>query len=90
LSVPPGQIAVRPGDQGSELDMLAVIKRFLGGLFGRKQIEPPPTPPHDPYAYRTAPRKRGPYEGGGAVAVLEPDDEKQSGGYRFDKVDKYS
>ncbi|MFN2491665.1 MAG: hypothetical protein ABR501_02130 [Pyrinomonadaceae bacterium] len=54
--------------------MFAVIKRFLGGLFGRKQIEPPAAPPHDPYAYATAPRRTGPNERGGAVAVLEPDD----------------
>jgi hypothetical protein len=70
--------------------MLSVIKRFLGALFGGKQIEPPPTPPQDPYAYRTTPRKRGPYERGGAVAVLEPDDDKQSGSYPFEKVDTYS
>lgn len=70
--------------------MFAVIKRFLGGLFGRKQIEPPPTPPHDPYAYRTAPSKRGPYERGGAVAVLEPDEGEESGSNRFEKVDTYS
>ena len=70
--------------------MFAVIKRFLGGLFGRKKIEPPPAPPHDPYAYRTSPRKRGPYERGGAVAVLEPDDDEQALSYRFKKVDKYS
>ncbi|MDQ6653020.1 MAG: hypothetical protein M3Y84_09780 [Acidobacteriota bacterium] len=69
--------------------MLAVIKRFLGGLFGRKQIEPPPTPPHDPYAYSTAPRKRGPYERGGAVAVLEPDDE-ESRDYHPERTEKYS
>ena len=55
--------------------MFAVIKRFLGGLFGRRKVEPPPAPPHDPYAYRTAPRKRGPYDRGGAVAVLEPDED---------------
>jgi hypothetical protein len=68
--------------------MFAVIKRFLGGLFGRKATEPP-RPPHDPYAYRTAPRKRGPYERGGAVAVLEPDDE-ESRDYQFEKMEKYS
>ena len=56
--------------------MLAVIKRFFIGLFSRKPIEPPPTPPHDPYAYSTAPRKRGPYDRSGAVAVLEPDSEE--------------
>ena len=69
--------------------MFAVIKRFLDGLFGRKQIEPPPTPPQDPFAYRTAPRKRGPYERGGAVAVLEPEDE-QASSLPFETVDKYS
>jgi hypothetical protein len=69
--------------------MFAIIKRFLGGLFGRKSVEPPPTPPHDPYAYRTAPRKRGPYDRGGAVAVLEPDDGEELGSYRFEKADKY-
>jgi hypothetical protein len=69
--------------------MLAVIKRFLGGLFNRKRIEPPPAPPHDPYAYNTASRKRGPYEHGGAVAVLEPDDE-ESRNYQFEKTEKYS
>jgi hypothetical protein len=53
--------------------MFTAIKRLLGGLFRSKQQEPP-APPHDPYAYRTAPRKRGPYERGGAVAVLEPDE----------------
>jgi hypothetical protein len=72
------------------IDMFAVIKRFLGGLFGRKQIEPPPTPPQDRYAYRTAPRKRGPYERGSAVAVLEPDDDEQAASYPFETVDKYS
>ncbi len=51
--------------------MFAVIKRFFARLFGRRQIEPP----HDPYAYRTAPRKRGPHDRSGAVAVLEPDDD---------------
>ena len=66
--------------------MFAVIKRFLGGLFGRSKGEPPP----DPYAYRTAPRKRGPYDRSGAVAVLEPDEGEESGGYPFEKVDKYS
>jgi hypothetical protein len=70
--------------------MFAVIKRFLGGLFGRRKVEPPPAPPHDPYAYRTAPRKRGPYDRGGAVAVLEPDEDEESGGYPFEKVNKYS
>ncbi len=70
--------------------MLAVIKRFLGGLFGRKQIEPPPTPPHDPFAYRRAPLKRSPNDRSGAVAVLEPDDDEQSESYRFEKVDNYS
>jgi hypothetical protein len=69
--------------------MLAVIKRVLGGLFSRKKIEPPPTPPHDPYAYRSVPVKRGPYERGGAVAVLEPDDE-QSRDYQLGKMEKYS
>lgn len=68
--------------------MFAIIKRLLGGLFGRKQVEPPPTPPHDPYAYSTAPRKRGPYERG-AVAVLEPDDE-ESRNYHLEKTEKYS
>ncbi|HAF16290.1 MAG TPA: hypothetical protein DCK93_21930 [Blastocatellia bacterium] len=68
-------------------NMFAVIKRFLGGLFGRKQVEPPPTPPHDPYAYRTAPRKRGPYDRGGAVAVLEPDDDARSS--QRSKVEEY-
>ena len=68
--------------------MFAVIKRFLGGLFGRKQVEPPPTPPHDPYAYRAAPRKRGPYDRSGAVAVLEPDDDESSRSQRG-KVEEY-
>lgn len=70
--------------------MFAVIKRFIGGLFGRKQIEPPHRPPPDPFAYRTAPLKRGPDERGGAVAVLEPNDDEQLGSYPFEKVDKYS
>jgi hypothetical protein len=68
--------------------MLAVIKRVLGGLFSRKPIEPPPTPPHDPYAYRTAPRKRGPYDRSGAVAVLEPDSE-EAGSSQLGKVEEY-
>ena len=72
------------------LSMFTVIKRFLGGLFGRRRVEPPPTPPHDPYAYRTASRKRGPYDRSGAVAVLEPDEGEESGSYGFEKVDKYS
>ena len=55
--------------------MFAAIKRFFGALFGHKPIEPPP---HDPYAYRTAPRKRGPYDRSGAVAVLEPDEDEES------------
>jgi hypothetical protein len=67
--------------------MFTVIKRFLGSLFGHRKVEPPPAPPHDPYAYRTAPRKRGPYDRSGAVAVLEPDDE-ESGSYRFEKAEK--
>ncbi len=70
--------------------MLAVIKRILGGLFGGRKVEPPPAPPHDPYAYRTAPRKRGPYDRSGAVAVLEPDEEDEAGSYSFEKADKYS
>jgi hypothetical protein len=69
--------------------MFAVIRRFLGGLFGRKEIEPPLSPPHDPYAYSTAPRKTGPYERGGAVAVLEPADE-ESRNYHLEKTGKYS
>ena len=71
---------------GTSLNMFAVIKRFLGGLFVRKQIEPPPTPPHDPYAYRTAPRKRGPSDRGGAVAVLEPNNDEQSESSRLEKI----
>ena len=67
--------------------MFAVIKRILRGLFGRKPVEPPTQPP-DPYAYRTAPRKRGPYDRGGAVAVLEPDDDDAAD--FCGKVDKYS
>ena len=58
--------------------MFAALKRVLGGLFRWKQKEEPPAPPHDPYAYRTAPRKRGPDERGGAVAVLEPDEGEES------------
>lgn len=69
--------------------MFAVIKRFLGGLFGRRQIEPSPSPPQDPFAYRTVPRNRGPFARGGVVAVLEPDDE-QAACYHFETVDKYS
>ena len=65
--------------------MFAVIKRFLDGLFGRRKVEPPPAPPHDPYAYRTAPRKRGPYDRSGAVAVLEPDEVEESGTVTYDK-----
>jgi hypothetical protein len=56
--------------------MLTAIKRLLSRLFRSKQQEPP-VPPRDPYAYRTAPRRRGPYERGGAVAVLEPDEEEE-------------
>jgi len=56
--------------------MLTAIKRLLSRLFRSKQEEPP-APPRDPYAYRTAPRRRGPYERGGAVAVLEPDEEEE-------------
>jgi hypothetical protein len=67
--------------------MFAVIKRFLEGLFGRRQVEPPPAP-HDPYAYRTAPRKRGPYDRSGAVAVLEPDDDEVRSSQRS-KVEEY-
>jgi len=59
--------------------MFTLIKRILNGLFGAKQ-EQPPTPPHDPFAYRLAPRKRGPYERGGAVALLEPDEDEESTG----------
>jgi hypothetical protein len=65
--------------------MFEVIKRFLDGLFGRRKVEPPPAPPHDPYAYRTAPRKRGPYDRGGAVAVLEPDEGDESVSFSFEK-----
>jgi hypothetical protein len=72
------------------VNMFAVIKRFLGSLFGRRRVEPPPAPPHDPYAYRSAPRKPGPYDRGGAVAVMEPDEGEESGNYGFEKVDKYS
>jgi len=70
--------------------MFALIKRFLGGLFDRRRVEPPQAPPHDPYAYRTAPRKRGPYDRSGAVAVLEPDEDETSGSRRVETVDKYS
>ena len=69
--------------------MFAVIKRILSGLFGRRKVEPPPAPPHDPYAYRTAPRKRSPYDRSGAVAVLEPD-EDESRGSQGGKVEEYS
>ncbi len=65
--------------------MFAVIKRFFARLFGRRQIEPP----HDPYAYRTAPRKRGPHDRSGAVAVLEPDDDDESGSLQRGKVREY-
>ena len=68
--------------------MFAVIKRILGGLFGRREVEPPPAPPGDPYAYNTAPRKRGPYDRSGAVAVLEPDEGEELGSYSFERVDK--
>ncbi len=68
--------------------MFTAIKRLLGGLFRSKQTEPP-APPHDPYAYRTAPRKRGPYERGGAVAVLEPDEEEEVI-EMSNKVERYS
>jgi len=68
--------------------MLAVIKRFLGGLFGRSQVEPPPAPTHDPYAYSTAPRRRGPYDRSGAVAVLEPDDDESRSSQRG-KVEEF-
>lgn len=69
--------------------MFAAVKRILSGLFGRRRVEPPPTRPPDPYAYRTAPRKRGPYDRDGAVAVLEPDEDEAST-YSYEKVDKYS
>jgi hypothetical protein len=69
--------------------MFAFVKRFFSGLFGPKQIEPPQAPPHDPYAYRTAPSKCGPYDRSGAVAVLEPD-EGEPGGHGFEKADRYS
>lgn len=68
--------------------MFAFIKRFLGGLFGHKQTGQPPAPPHDPYAYRTAPRKRGPHDRSGTVAVLEPDDDEESRSYSFEKADR--
>ena len=70
--------------------MFVVIKRFRGGLFGRKRIEPPPQPPHDPYAYSTASRKRGPYDRSGAVAVLEPNEDEAAASNYFGPVDKYS
>ena len=66
--------------------MFAAIKRFFNVLFGRKPIEPPP---NDPYAYRTAPRKRGPYDRISAVAVLEPDDDDESGSLQGGKVREY-
>ncbi|HKZ02493.1 MAG TPA: hypothetical protein VJ180_09655 [Pyrinomonadaceae bacterium] len=67
--------------------MLTAIKRILSSLFNSKQKEPP-APPHDPYAYRSAPRKRGPYERGGAVAVFEPDDGEELIGNEK-KVEEY-
>lgn len=54
--------------------MLTVIKRLLQGLFGRPRSQPP-EPPRDPYAYRSAPRKRGPSDRSAAVAVAEPDED---------------
>ena len=57
--------------------MFAVIKRFLGDLFGRKQIEPPPRPPQDPYAFQPVSKKPGPNDRSGAVAVLEPEDREE-------------
>jgi hypothetical protein len=69
--------------------MFAVIKRFLGALFGRKHVEPPPPAPNDPFAYSTAPRRRGPYDRSGAVAVLEPDENEESESYRFEKGNSY-
>lgn len=54
-------------------DYVAVIKRLLGGLFGRKPSAPP-MPPQDPYAFRPVSKKPGPNDRSGAVAVLEPED----------------
>jgi hypothetical protein len=67
--------------------MFAAIKRFFGALFSRKPIEPPPP---DPFAYSRAPRKRGPYDRSGAVAVLEPDEDEESGSYGFEKMERFS
>jgi hypothetical protein len=53
--------------------MFAVIKRLLGGLFGRKPSAPP-RPPQDPYAFQPVSKEPGPNDRSGAVAVLEPED----------------
>jgi hypothetical protein len=69
--------------------MLTAIKRLLARWWFRFKQEEPPAPPRDPYAYRTAPRKRGPYERGGAVAVLEPGEDNDSIDMS-QKAEKYS
>jgi len=69
--------------------MLTVIKRILSGLFGRKETEPPKPPP-DPYAYRSVPRKRGPYDRSGAVAVLEPGDDEESKDSQRGQIGQYT
>jgi hypothetical protein len=48
---------------------LALLRRGLAG-------DPPPGSPHDPYAWKPAPRKPRPNLRSGAVALKEPDDEK--------------
>jgi hypothetical protein len=54
------------------VSLLAKMKQYLPG---RHPPVPPPPHPYDPYARKTAPRKRGPYDRSAAVAVAEPDDE---------------
>ena len=54
--------------------MLIAIKRLLSRLLGRRPSKPPDSP-RDPYAYRSAPRKRGPDDRSATVAVAEPDED---------------
>jgi len=59
---------------------IEVLKQLLSSLRRYfSQGDTPPDLPSDPYAERTAPKKRGPQDRGAAAAVAEPDDESGAG-----------
>jgi hypothetical protein len=51
--------------------MFRGLKAILARLF--REYQPPPDPPHDPYAGVREPRRRGPSGKHDAAAVMEPE-----------------